>query len=193
MPRSVIGLCGPAGAGKTTLAKLLNATSYDRMSFADPLKHMISSLLHDAGESKAIVDRMLFGDLKEEPTSVLCGRTPRHAMQTLGTEWRNMIDLDLWTQILETRLSRNDRNVVIDDMRFIHEARMLKQKFGATLAKIIRPGGGLGAHVSEQEWQQISTDVAIVNDGRPNDMLDQLNAFLGGFAHDPEPGANPAT
>ena len=76
----LIGFCGAAGAGKTHAATLLARDwGYSRVRFAGPLKAM----LHALGLTEADTD----GAAKDQPADLLGGRTPRHAMQTLGTEW----------------------------------------------------------------------------------------------------------
>ena len=47
---------------------------------------MLRKLLACQGADAEMIRRMIDGDLKEAPTPLLEGRTPRHAMQTLGTD-----------------------------------------------------------------------------------------------------------
>jgi hypothetical protein len=130
-PVHVIALIGPAGAGKTTVATELQ-TSYrmTRFRFADTLKNMIELL----GCTREHID----GSLKEKPLSLLCGATTRHAMQTLGTEWRDMLGPQgkyLWA-IQTTEAIRKEADsaageteplpVVVDDARFPHEIETLR-------------------------------------------------------------------
>ena len=57
---------------------------------------MLRKLLACPGADAGMIRRMIDGDLKEAPTPLFEGRTPRHAMQTLGTEWgRDRIGRDL--------------------------------------------------------------------------------------------------
>ena len=116
----LIGLLGRKGSGKDTAALALLARGYQNIKFAGVLKDMIRVLLTYQGVDPLIVERMVEGDLKEEPTAFLGGQTPRFAMQTLGTEWgRTLIADDLW---VKTAIRRSDgHETVITDVRFPNE------------------------------------------------------------------------
>ena len=90
MPR-VIGLCGEIGSGKSVIAQILSEDhGFVRLKMTDPLNAMLRAL--------GLNDYDLEGDGKEKPCAVLVGATPRHAQQTLGTEWgRNLIAPNIWT------------------------------------------------------------------------------------------------
>ena len=116
----IIGFSGPAGAGKSTAAKyLVERHGFRLVKFAGPLKAMMRAIL--PGDN---VNEWLEGALKETVHPVL-GCTPRHAMQTLGTEWgRYCIDSHLWVNLArEDILSGGD--VVLDDVRFENEVDMI--------------------------------------------------------------------
>lgn len=116
----LIGLLGRKGSGKDTAALALLARGYQNVKFAGALKDMIRVLLTYQGVDPYIVERMVEGDLKEEPTAFLGGQTPRFAMQTLGTEWgRTLIADDLW---VNTAIRRSEvYQTVITDVRFPNE------------------------------------------------------------------------
>jgi hypothetical protein len=173
----IIGLVGPAGSGKSTLAALLaERAGYERTSFAGPIKHMLRALLEYQSVFPETIERMLYGDLKEIPNSYLSGATPRHAMQTLGTEWRDLISRDLWLNIWEAQA---DSRCVVDDLRFQHEAKQVRAHAGL-IVTVRRPGRHpITGHISETEWEDIVPDVYITNvDGNPDDMWTQLVAAL---------------
>lgn len=154
-----IGICGPAGAGKSTAAeRLVERWRFNRVRFAGPLKAMMLAL----GLDPAQVD----GDRKEEPSALLCGRTPRQAMQWLGTEWgRNLIGEGFWIaawQAAVERVSpdlnslsqavRGVRLIVADDVRFANEAKAIRDR-GGLVIRIERPGAGStsgAGHASER-------------------------------------------
>ena len=145
----LIGFCGPAGCGKTFAATHLAASfGYSRVRFAGPLKAMCKAL----GMTDAEID----GPAKEQSCDLLGGRTPRWAMQTLGTEWgRDLIDPDLWVRAWERQaLSFLDAGdpVVVDDVRFANEAAAIWQR-GGVLIRLDRAGAGRSAgegHASER-------------------------------------------
>lgn len=140
----VIGIYSPyPGAGKSTLAARLNMRyGYARIKMAGPLKAMLSAYLHTQGLSTPEIARMIEGDLKSEPSVYLGGKTPRHAMQTLGTEWgRGCMADDFWIEAaseqIENSLKRG-AHVVIDDVRFLNEMEMIRD-FGGIVVRVRRP------------------------------------------------------
>ena len=156
----IIGFCGPAGSGKSFAAAVLRREhGFMRLRFAGPLKAMLRAL----GLTEADVD----GDGKERPHPRLCGRTPREAMQTLGTEWgRTLIGPDIWIEMLleDARWAVSvGQNVVIDDVRNANEVSAIHH-LGGRVLRIRRPGvEAKGAHVSERS--DFTPDGELVNDG----------------------------
>jgi hypothetical protein len=177
MTLTVIGLTGAAGSGKTTVAGHMVENWYtERRAFADSLKRMLRRFLEDQGVGLAEACRMTSGDLKEVPTEYLGGRSPREAMQTLGTEWGRTLSPSLWIDAwrrsveklaLETSADEEDLIVVVDDVRFPNEVEAIRS-LGGIIVRIERPGAGLdgarGAHASETA-DLGEPDHAIENDG----------------------------
>lgn len=171
MTQIIIGFAGRAGAGKTTAAlHLVEHHGFERVRFAGPLKAMMRAL----GCTEEEVD----GALKEAPCALLGGRTPRQAMQWLGTEWgRDLIAPDLWTRAWEHAVAGKPR-VVADDVRFPNEAATIR-RLGGRVIRIVAAGeapcAGLG-HISERG--EIVSDADMVNtmDGRLFDQLGRLTA-----------------
>ena len=176
----LIGLCGAAGSGKSTVAAILEQWGYTRLRFAGPLKNMLAVLLAAGGVDHPTQRRMLEGDLKELPHPILQGQSPRRAMQTLGTEWgRECIGPDFWVGITAARadaLLAEGRCVVIEDVRFPNEAAMVKGTGVATkhtrreLWQLAGRGGIQGDHPSE--GQDLQPDMVLHNTG----SLERLEA-----------------
>lgn len=166
----LVGLYSPApGSGKTTLAAAMHGLGWRTVKFAGPLKAMLRAMLAEVGEDAAAIERMVEGDLKETPAPALAGRTPRHAMQTLGTEWgRECVAPDLWVRLfLRSAFLLRERGipVVCDDMRFANEAATIRQA-GGLLVKLVRPGaaGRPGGHASEGALCGLGFDLTVTND-----------------------------
>jgi len=177
---NLIALLGQKGSGKTTLSKQLIPYGWQITSFATPIKHMIGTLLLDQGVKGIEVSKMLYGDLKETPTPFLNYKTPRHAMQTLGSEWRDLIHRDLWLDIWERSINLKTEKIIIDDARFIHETNRILS-LGGKIIKISRLSThSFDPHPSEIEQNQITPDFVIYNDTTPENMLSQLNKHLNG-------------
>jgi len=164
--RMVIGLTGLAGSGKSTAAaRLIERHGFVRGKFAGALKAMMWTLLAYRGVNANAIERMIEGDLKEVPVVELGGRTPRHAMQTLGTEWgRDCLDRNLWVDTEMAARAQVGR-LVFDDVRFPNEAEAIVAA-GGLLVRIDRPGAGAGAagHPSEL-IDAIRADCTIDNSG----------------------------
>ena len=172
----IVGLVGAAGCGKSTVADILTAFSYSRLKFSQPLKDMLKSI--------GLTNEHTEGKLKEVPCDLLSGRTPRHAMQTLGTEWaRDMMDKDFWLNIWKSKVldARNGiylfDNVVAEDCRFKNEAALIKS-LGGELWVIKRPGYELNGHSSETEMGEIKGDYTIHNHGNEADLKMMIYGLL---------------
>ncbi len=130
MTGRLVAFCGPAGAGKSTAAQALQDCGWGHEKFAGPLKSMLRAFYVNTGLSTADVDRRIEGDLKEVPDALLAGRTPRHAMQTLGTEWgRDCIGLNFWAAVAGARIANllnHGLDIVVDDCRFANEADVIR-------------------------------------------------------------------
>lgn len=165
-PRRIIALTGLAGSGKTTAAKhLVIGHGWHRVRFAGPLKAMMKAL----GLSYREID----GDLKEAPCALLGGKTPRHAMQTLGTEWgRDLITPDLWIRAWRAVLSAVPPgvNVVVDDCRFPNEAEAVRAA-GGVIVRVEREGAGQGAAGHSSEGYRVETGPVLTNNGTEQDFL----------------------
>ena len=135
----IIGLVGQRRSGKDTAAQALIECGFEPVKFAEGLKVMLRSLFSSLGANETDVERMIEGDLKEQPSHLLGGKTPRFAMQSLGTNWgRELIGDNIW---VDTAIERCRRfvNAVITDCRFPNEAAAIKLA-GGKLIRITRPG-----------------------------------------------------
>lgn len=154
---NIILLRGKAQAGKSTVAQYLESQrGYYTFSFAGPIHRHICDILDLPFEEVP-------GKLKNTPLEALGGKTPRQAMQTLGTEWgRNMIFQKIWTTSVIDRIKKRATtgqiDFVISDFRFDNEYNDLVEAFGEENVKsihVIREDDHSGmeanekAHVSE--------------------------------------------
>lgn len=172
-PPIVVAFAGTKGAGKDTAADVL-VTEHDftRVRMADGLKEMLRALLRYRGTDDALIERYIEGDLKETPCPALNGRTMRHAMQTLGTDWgRKMIDEDIWVDSTHDRILAVG-DAVVSDIRFPNEAEMIKDLAG-TVIRIDRDTGAVDPHVSEQLTSGLLVDWVVRNDGTSPESLRQ--------------------
>lgn len=172
----IIGFCGPAGSGKSTAAAHLVAHhGFTRVRFAGPLKAMMRAL----GCTEDEVD----GALKEAPCALLGGRTPRQAMQWLGTEWgREMIAPDLWLRAWAAEADRHPL-VVCDDVRFPNEEAAIRER-GGLIVRIQCPwaGSAYAGHASES--YPVRADMAVRNDvrGDPSNLARNISGLISGLS-----------
>ena len=154
----IVGVIGPKGSGKSVVAKLLvGKYGFTRHAFADPLKRALMVAFD-------LDDRQVYGDQKEIPTHKLCGRTPRHAMMTLGTEWgRELIHPDIWATAWYSTLPPG--NVVVDDLRFPNEFELVKNKLDGYVVSVRRPGYEYDASHASERHSELEWDFQILNDG----------------------------
>jgi hypothetical protein len=178
--KRLIALSGRAGSGKDTVASMIPGAV--RMSFAEPLKRFCMEVF---GWTEAQV----FGpsELRNVPDPRYVRHTgelltPRHALQTLGTEWGRGCSEDVWAQLGVRRALASPADVVvITDCRFVNEARAVRS-VGGEVWRVVRPGAGLvgaaGLHASEAE-QESPEFLALVtrtieNGGTLSDLLESV-------------------
>lgn len=99
-----IAICGKMCSGKTTLAK--------KLMLDNPL------LVHKSIASKVKAIAIELYGMKEEPT-----KKDRWLLQQIGTRLRE-IDPDVWINAI---VNSPDEHVVVDDLRYENEARVLKE------------------------------------------------------------------
>lgn len=186
-PIKLIGLHGPAGCGKDTVAEILCATQEFRsVSFAEPLIDMLVAGFR--------VSKSYFTDrnLKEIPIPELCGKSPRQLMQTLGTEWgRNYIDCDVWVKIADRKIDYLRKlaaagnayieGIVATDVRFRNEYDYIRSQ-GGTIWHIHRPNNPHEINTTHTSAKLMDVDkdrdIVIVNDCDIDSLAEKINLIL---------------
>jgi len=153
----IIAFTGKKNSGKSTAANyLVEHHNFELIQFKAVLVDMVRAM--------GLTEAEINGHLKEVPCALLCGQTPRHAMQTIGTEWgRDIIHADIWTNIWESRAREFD-NVVVDDCRFINEAEVV-EKLGGVIVRVERDQEETAGatHASETEMNNILPRHTVFN------------------------------
>ena len=164
--------------GKSTAARfLVNEYGYQCISFADPLKEMIRTLLMCAGYSYD--EAQVYLNEKKEVKIPIIGASYRHLARTCGTEWgRKLVSPDIWVNIAEQKIIHSCKSICFDDMRFWNELDLLRGR-GFKLVKIVRETEREDSHASDlalsdfEDWDHV-----IDNNGTLNDLYKKVEAVL---------------
>lgn len=169
----IIGITGHARNGKDSVADVLvNDYGFERLSFAWPIKEACKTIF-------GWTDEHVYGALKDIEDKEW-GISPRLAMQLLGTDWGQFTLCEksisfaattgrsIWVK--RALKDAGDKNIVISDVRFLHEAESIRNARGYVI-RVIRPGfEGTSIHPSETEMIDIEEDAHIINDLSLDDL-----------------------
>jgi hypothetical protein len=177
----IVAFTGRKGHGKDAASMAL-PDDFKLLRFADPLKNMIRSLLHDLNVAGDLIERLVEGDLKERSLGVLGGKSTRYALQTLGTEWgRGLVSRNLWADTFKTRSAGHPR-VKVTDVRFQDEVDAI-HSLGGIVIRIYNPRridlSSTSLHDSETSIDALEVDRIIVNDGTLEELHDKVKKCLG--------------
>lgn len=180
MRRQIIAICGLKRCGKDTLADyIVDKYGFVKVKIADPLKQICKNLFQ-LSEDQVETDA-------KEVIDPRWGVAPRRLMQFVGTEMFQYklqellpaVGRHFWIQQMTTR--HPDHNIVISDMRFLHEYEFLKATGDELIVvKIERNSSTYDEHCSEKEWQDIPSDIVIQNNTTPIAMFEQFNQWAKG-------------
>ncbi len=166
-----IGLLGPAGAGKSSVAEYLERCyGAKRYSLAGPLKEIAMRTLD------LTHDQCWGTQAQKETVDPRYGFSPRWFLQRLGTEGcRAVLGDKIWTQTCLTAISRDRVDfAVIEDVRFMNEAEaiLFDTSYGRTgqVWRLVPPAQtdsiDTGTHASESEWRRAPFSREIVPNAR---------------------------
>lgn len=167
----IIGIAGHARSGKDTAAQFIREAHHCMTyAFAEPLKAMLKAI--------GLEEHELNGWKKDETNNDFQA-TPRHMMQTLGTEWgRDSINDNIWVIAAEKRLKhlnamQPSATILITDVRFPNEADFVrKHGFLIHVERPIKRIDG-STHRSEQALSVQDSDHIIINDGDLEDLREE--------------------
>lgn len=181
----IMGICGKKRSGKDTIGEyLIEKYGYVRYAFADPVKD-ICRIMFKLSEDQ------LYGD-KKEVLDQRWGITPREAFQKIGTDFGQIAlhkiipditgqvrSRQFWTKHFELwfkeQVEKNpDIKVVITDVRFKHEAKIIKE-LGGIIVKVKRSGLVSDGHISETELDNIATSFIVENNETIEDLHKKID------------------
>lgn len=180
----IIGLCSRMpGCGKSTIAHaLVEQFGFKCIPFAESLKRMMCVFLEEQGFNEAGIELAMDAG-KNMPHADLFGLSPRHAMQTLGTEWgRSCIHPNVWLRCFTVKANntlRDRQSIVVDDVRYDNEAALIRSVGGAVF-NVSRPGAlcnnEILAHASEAGIDSALISGMVINNAKVlNDDLSGID------------------
>ena len=160
--KTLIGIAGAAGAGKDTLAAALwKKWGYSTYAMATPLRAAVEAAF---GLPRNIWDRET-----KEVVIPWIGASPRHLLQTLGTEWgRGHVSPDVWVRVAARVHDVGSRGktfrMAVPDIRFDNEAEWIRSKGGAVILVSRNNLPAVRSHASEAGVSDSLIDLRITND-----------------------------
>ena len=160
-----IAFLGQMRSGKDTAAKyLINKYGGNNAKFTDPLYKIQKAVYEIVGQPEPEKDRRL--------------------LQLVGTDWgRDTISETIWIDLLINNLKPSE-NTFVTDLRFINEAKALKD-VGFVIVKIIRlekdrvtAGATNTSHRSEMEVDAIEYDYIVENISDLNHLHSELDKIV---------------
>lgn len=176
----IIALTGLKRSGKnTTSSYIAERYKFVEYAFANPIKEACC-LLFDW--------TLDYIELFKEVVDERWGITPRQALQWLGTEafqyslpntftgFKKTVDRGFWVKKFIYFMEQNpDKDFVISDFRFPHEADVLKQYDTRTI-KVLNPNiCNTDLHESEQYIESLECDYTLLNNGTKEHLYTQID------------------
>ena len=199
MSQKIIGVLGFIGSGKGTVGdRLVCSHGFTAMSFAGNLKDATAAIFGwprhllegDTAESR------IWREQRDDFWSERMQRevTPRWVLQYMGTNiLRRQFFDDVWMAGLERKIRQSSGSVVITDVRFPNEVKML-DSMGAKFVWVRRnpepewapkalanPGAmhfRSDVHPSEYEWIGAGDYHEIWNDGSLDDLYLRIDQWI---------------
>ena len=164
----VIGLMGPAGSGKSSVADyMVEKHGARRYSFAAPLKELVRRAFD-------LTHEQVWGTQEQKETiDPRYNRTPRWLLQQIGTEGcRAVLGDDIWIKTcLRQIVSDAPALAVIEDVRFKNEARAISEwtdvaAIDGYVWRLLPPTGRAtteisSTHASETQWRDAPADYEL--------------------------------
>lgn len=173
----IIALTGLKRSGKSTAAKHLETKyGFVRINFKDGLLEELKKYFPDFLRAEAEYHACTIEELLEKKPGHI-----RQLLQNFGTDLRRAYSEDYWIRKwLDKVNSSENKNVVVDDCRFLNEAGAIRTN-GGSIIRIVKSGQVFSndAHLSETEMVRIQADFTIfAEEGNPQKIIDDLEKFM---------------
>lgn len=175
MTPKIIGLCGYAGSGKDTLARILcDDCGFVQVSFADKVREVLMHLDPFLPEAGAYVSDLV------EKEGYECAKRRylsfRKWLVKIGHGMRTIVNDRVWIDAadLSTKIADGKTMVVVSDVRYANEAATIRD-LGGKVWYIFRPGCDAATPEEKDSITMIRNfDAVITNSG----MIDDLRATV---------------
>lgn len=191
----VVGIGGKLASGKDAIAdRLVSVHGWVKLGMSDALAEALYTLDplipvprtflgiplgHKHVRYRPHVTRLGYVEAKTNPEV-------RRLLQVLGTEvGRNMIDPDVWTNIMvrkvKSLLESGVPGVVVTGVRFDNEIEAISEELGGSLWWVIRPSleaGSNSGHASENSVSASDFDRTIWNDSTLRDLYGKVDSLV---------------
>jgi len=198
--RNLIGVAGFIGSGKGTIGDyLVSRYNFKSESFAGTLKDAVSAIF---GWDRHLLegDTQLSREWREQPDIYWSRKmnknvTPRWVIQHIGTDVMrfNFFD-DIWVSCLEKKIQNVTTSIVITDVRFPNEIKMIRENGGSIWwakrdkmpewfnCAVNTPGQmpimWKDVHPSEYMWLNCGTFVTVDNSGTLDDLYSNIDELM---------------
>ena len=166
----IIGLSGYARSGKDSVAELLVLNyGFKRVAFADGIRQALVAL-------NPLIGSLRLNDIVGEHGWEVAKSTEevRRLLQVMGTEvGRKLIHEDVWVWRLFNSINTDER-IVIPDVRFPNEARMIEQNGGEVWRINRHNHKPVNDHISEHAMDNHMFKRVVYNDGTLDDLADEV-------------------
>ena len=169
----LVGLIGPAGAGKDTVAgHVVEHQGFHRVGFADRLAKFVERI--DPVFAALVAAHGGYEPAKRAHPYI------RNRMGEVGNSARELVGRDVWIDPVDEEIEDlgPDRPVIISDVRFRSEADWLEDN-GGVLVAVDRPGCSL----AQPEACAIAagTELRILNDGDLHMLRERVDMIAEDF------------
>ena len=172
----LIAITGHKFSGKSTVARLLhNATGWEIVSFATPLKKMVCALVGCTMDDLEDYDYKENTEVPEHLWAYCanCKHTVRALMQGLGDLMRK----ENPNVFIECTLNSKG-DYLVSDCRFPNEAKAVKER-GGIVIKVMRPDvKASDSHQSETRIDEIDADYTLWNDTTLENLVLNVDSLV---------------
>jgi len=199
--RLIVGLSGPAQAGKDTVANhLVGNCEFTRLAIADVLREITDLYFNNKrAELSLLITDLIMKHCGNKPNTSghyaakIMGKIeslpkdlddsnppkPRQFMQGLGDTLKS-VDRNILTKQLKYMIRKTGGHLVVPDIRFPSEANIIRRERGIMIRLDRKPHlkGNSGNHISEHAWKRIKFDYTLDSNGNVNALLQEAEALM---------------